>query len=259
MTRKTDVGVPDAVDLIAHYLPLEDSGKRGFRGYCPFCNKIEATLYVRRDLQEWHCFGCGAGGDIYDFVARFEGLVRADAIASVARRYATQGQQPAQVANEARRSSVPVPDAAAMVVELAQQQPGITSPEAAGEPERAGRYEAVFAQMRKIAGYHGAAILDASSAVLASDQESPSLQHWAELGTIISELFARAATLLPAEDEDTHAVSNLSLAAREGAILALKIDGSSQARMLLTHTDDSATVVSARLRLVAAGKLVDGR
>lgn len=43
------------------------------RGYirCPFHGERTASLKVWED--RWHCFGCGAGGDIFDLVERFEG------------------------------------------------------------------------------------------------------------------------------------------------------------------------------------------
>ena len=60
-------------DIVGHYLPLTQSGKN-LRGLCPFHTEQTPSFFVFPDTQRWKCFGCGAGGDLIDFVMRREGV-----------------------------------------------------------------------------------------------------------------------------------------------------------------------------------------
>lgn len=61
------------VDLVSQYTNLKRSGK-SFRGLCPFHLEKTPSFYVDPQKQLYHCFGCGAGGDIFDFVMETEKL-----------------------------------------------------------------------------------------------------------------------------------------------------------------------------------------
>lgn len=61
------------VDLVSHYTTLKRSG-RSLRGLCPFHSEKTPSFYVDPEKQLYHCFGCGAGGDIFDFVMEMEKL-----------------------------------------------------------------------------------------------------------------------------------------------------------------------------------------
>ena len=50
------------------------------QGVCPFHEEAEASFTVYRDTERFHCFGCGATGDVLDFVQRMEGLSLPEAI-----------------------------------------------------------------------------------------------------------------------------------------------------------------------------------
>lgn len=58
--------------VIGRYVRLTKVGK-SFRGLCPFHQEKHDSFYVFLDTQRWRCFGCGAAGDIFDFVMRREG------------------------------------------------------------------------------------------------------------------------------------------------------------------------------------------
>jgi len=47
---------------------------RGFMGCCPFHDDSTASLSVGGVPDRFHCFGCGAGGDVIEYVHRFTGL-----------------------------------------------------------------------------------------------------------------------------------------------------------------------------------------
>ena len=50
------------------------------QGVCPFHQEAEGSFTVYEDSQRFWCFGCGAGGDVLDFVGRMEGLTLPEAI-----------------------------------------------------------------------------------------------------------------------------------------------------------------------------------
>ena len=50
------------------------------QGVCPFHDEAEGSFTVYGDTERFHCFGCGATGDVLDFVQRTEGLSLPEAI-----------------------------------------------------------------------------------------------------------------------------------------------------------------------------------
>ena len=50
------------------------------QGVCPFHKEAEGSFTVYADSEKFYCFGCGAGGDVLDFVQRMEGLTLPEAI-----------------------------------------------------------------------------------------------------------------------------------------------------------------------------------
>ena len=60
---------------------VELSGRGRVRqGVCPFHDEAEGSFTVYGDTERWWCFGCGAGGDVLDFVRRTEGIGLPEAI-----------------------------------------------------------------------------------------------------------------------------------------------------------------------------------
>ncbi len=56
-------------DVIRHYTRLARSG-RDFVGLCPFHQEKTPSFSVSDDRKKFHCFGCGAGGDVLDFIQK---------------------------------------------------------------------------------------------------------------------------------------------------------------------------------------------
>ncbi|MFA5068663.1 MAG: DNA primase [Candidatus Omnitrophota bacterium] len=60
-------------DIIGAYIPLKQAG-RNFKACCPFHHEKTASFVVSPVKGIYHCFGCGAGGDMISFVMKHEGL-----------------------------------------------------------------------------------------------------------------------------------------------------------------------------------------
>lgn len=61
----------DIADVIGSYLSLKNAGTR-FKALCPFHKEKSPSFTVSPDRQIYHCFGCGAGGDVIRFVQEYE-------------------------------------------------------------------------------------------------------------------------------------------------------------------------------------------
>ena len=75
----------DIVDVISQYVTLKRSG-RNFFGLCPFHKEKSPSFAVSPDKQIFHCFGCGAGGNVIHFVSKIEGLNFKDTLEILANR-----------------------------------------------------------------------------------------------------------------------------------------------------------------------------
>lgn len=75
----------DIVDIVSRYVVLKRQGANYF-GLCPFHNEKSASFSVSPDKQIYHCFGCGAGGGVINFIMRAEGLEFRDAVRFLADR-----------------------------------------------------------------------------------------------------------------------------------------------------------------------------
>lgn len=75
----------DLVEIIGRHVRLERAGSR-YRGLCPFHEEKTPSFYVHPERGLWHCFGCGAGGDLYAFVMRQERLDFPEALRRLAER-----------------------------------------------------------------------------------------------------------------------------------------------------------------------------
>jgi DNA primase len=63
----------DLVELAGQQVALKKTG-RYYKGLCPFHQEKTPSFHVDREKGLWHCFGCGAGGDAFDFVMRISNL-----------------------------------------------------------------------------------------------------------------------------------------------------------------------------------------
>ena len=76
----------DIVDVVRDYIPQLRSLGRNFKALCPFHQEKTSSFMVSQEKQIFHCFGCGAGGDIYKFVMQIDGLSFPEAVEKCAAR-----------------------------------------------------------------------------------------------------------------------------------------------------------------------------
>lgn len=69
----------DIVDVISGYVRLKKQGSNHF-GLCPFHNEKSPSFSVSQNKQMYHCFGCGAGGNVFTFIMEYENFTFPEAI-----------------------------------------------------------------------------------------------------------------------------------------------------------------------------------
>ena len=74
----------DIVRIVGEYVKLKKSGAQNFSGLCPFHNEKSPSFSVHVTRQFYHCFGCGASGDVFSFVQKIENVGFPEAVRSVA-------------------------------------------------------------------------------------------------------------------------------------------------------------------------------
>jgi DNA primase len=74
------------VEVISAHTQLRKAGPRTFKGLCPFHQEKTPSFTVDPAKQVYYCFGCGAGGDVFDFLRGAEGLSFAEAAERLATR-----------------------------------------------------------------------------------------------------------------------------------------------------------------------------
>jgi len=79
----------DIVEVVSAYTDLRRSGQR-FTGLCPFHDERSPSFSVNATEKLYHCFGCGAGGDVIKFVEEKEGLAFGEAVEALAERYGVE-------------------------------------------------------------------------------------------------------------------------------------------------------------------------
>ena len=72
-------------EVIGEYVSLKRSGSN-FLGLCPFHGEKTPSFNVNPAREIFHCFGCGAGGDIFSFVMKIEGISFPEALRKLAAR-----------------------------------------------------------------------------------------------------------------------------------------------------------------------------
>ncbi len=96
-------------EVIGEHVQLRNAGGGNLKGICPFHDEKSPSLSVSVARNLFHCFGCGAGGDVIRFVERIEHLSFAEAVENLASRlgiqlrYAEGGSGPNRPAGQRAR------------------------------------------------------------------------------------------------------------------------------------------------------------
>ena len=75
----------DIVDVVSRYVKLQRRGS-SYLGLCPFHNEKTPSFSVSPDKQIYHCFGCGAGGNVITFLMEYENYSFQEALGILAQR-----------------------------------------------------------------------------------------------------------------------------------------------------------------------------
>jgi len=75
----------DIVDIISDYVHVKPAGK-GFKGLCPFHEEKTPSFMVSPEKQLFHCFGCGEGGNVFNFLMKYEKLSFFEAVKMLAQK-----------------------------------------------------------------------------------------------------------------------------------------------------------------------------
>ena len=76
----------DIVDVVSSYVPLTKRSGSNLFGLCPFHSEKTPSFSVSPDKQIYHCFGCGKGGSVINFIMEIENLSFPEAVEFLARR-----------------------------------------------------------------------------------------------------------------------------------------------------------------------------
>lgn len=67
-------------DVVGAHVTLQRAGVGSMKGLCPFHDERTPSFHVRPQMGFYHCFGCGEGGDVIDFVMKINHLPFTEAV-----------------------------------------------------------------------------------------------------------------------------------------------------------------------------------
>jgi DNA primase len=107
----------DIVQVVQEYVSLKKAGT-SYKGLCPFHSEKTPSFHVNREKGFFHCFGCGAGGDVFKFLELQERMAFPEAVRHLAARLGVE--VPETVASEDRRADAAEREALLKMHEEAQ-------------------------------------------------------------------------------------------------------------------------------------------
>jgi DNA primase len=76
----------DIVRVVGEYVKLRKAGAQNYAGLCPFHSEKTPSFGVHATKQFYHCFGCGASGDVFSFVQKVENISFPEAVRLIAQK-----------------------------------------------------------------------------------------------------------------------------------------------------------------------------
>src|ERR1700683_1375161 len=131
----------DIVRVIGEYVRLKKTGQN-FTGLCPFHQEKTPSFAVHPTRQIYHCFGCGASGDVFKFVMELEKSTFPEAIRSVAEKCGIAIPKPRERSPEERPEN-PKPSA---LIEMHREAAAFFSRQLQDAPE--GKVAAAYLEDR---------------------------------------------------------------------------------------------------------------
>ena len=77
----------DIVAVIAESVRLRKQGPERWIGLCPFHTEKTPSFSVHQGMQFYKCFGCGKGGDVFNFLMELQGLSFFEALKTLAQQH----------------------------------------------------------------------------------------------------------------------------------------------------------------------------
>jgi DNA primase len=78
------------VDVVGAVVQLKNAGGGNLKGLCPFHDEKSPSFTVNPAKNVYHCFGCGAGGDVFKFVQEFDHLTFMETVERLAGQYSIE-------------------------------------------------------------------------------------------------------------------------------------------------------------------------
>ena len=97
----------DIADVVSGYVHLTKKSGSNMFGLCPFHSEKTPSFSVSTDKQIYHCFGCGKGGGVINFIMEMESLSFPEAVEFLARRAGMEVPEQGHDENRHRRERHP--------------------------------------------------------------------------------------------------------------------------------------------------------
>src|SRR5262245_48481891 len=76
----------DILRIVGEYVKLKKAGAQNYSGLCPFHQEKTPSFSVHATRNFFHCFGCGASGDVFTFIQKIENITFPEAVRVIAQR-----------------------------------------------------------------------------------------------------------------------------------------------------------------------------
>ena len=96
----------DIVDVVSGYVRLGKKSGSNMFGLCPFHSERTPSFSVNPDRQIYHCFGCGKGGGVINFIMEIENFSFPEAVEFLAKRVGMELPEQSNDAETRRRSKM---------------------------------------------------------------------------------------------------------------------------------------------------------